>query len=923
MLKLRLSDYKYKSVMATIDLVLGSLRSEADSLKFDETTDDTKKLNHEHIKFDDFENTESYFHDTTSDIFENKQNTSEKLTIDQLHKRVITTADFEVGEVAVSLLKFTPNNNTETTLAALSISAFRLSFTQRTFDIGVKISIVDIKIRDLLRTDEHYEYLLEAVPAAPHNMVCKIEYMKYDKHSPEFNGFLQTLDISTQSADVVLCRSSILALYDFILSIFTAPNVDYSTTFMITPKIEEKSIQKLDEPQSLLINSTINKICFMIDDGTLLATLEFVSVNFALRMQNNTIKIEGSLGDMSLTDNTALSPAFKSLLHIEGSQVANFMFETFDHDGDYKGYDAQFTLRAASMRLAYVEVAILRLQAYLIEFSKMHLLLNSARNAAVKSAALVQQSAGKTKFDVVIQTPIVDIPRPGSNDFVTVYLGELKARNEIAVDDQCRDMKVVRINEIRAELSDIRIETCLHTRTGTKVNQCIPEINVNLSSITRTFEDWSTLTDSNLKLGDITCSLTDCQYALVAEILNLGDQRNYPQSQSQQSSLSSQSKTTLKPKSNTDKSNFTIEIPNIILELLTEDPSLYNFSDTTDNPTDAVAHLARFSIQRAHLNRFVDETGACKLEIQVGEFGLLDTRPAVINRFRDAFVPGVSDGKRNMLQVHFSSFAGRSDVVVTFEMSRVYLVLDYIHDLQEFAMQPFRNIVDRNGAKKASMTGKESEDMVDEQQAGPQLPDEEVDNGVGQSNAFSYSVNLVDLEVVVLQDASSLQSEAIILAIHQLAVAYDTVMTVEVHKVGVFFCIMGDEERLQFIEDFDITMKIDQQLVGPGHIISNVVVDCSEIMVYFSYHDTELLLDIVNQASVLLTAPVMDQSDEIELYKKVDKIVMIREKLLFTSKGLRMILIDDFMDSNLPMLDLHIDSFETEVSDWSNTVRVT
>ncbi|KAJ1566759.1 hypothetical protein HK096_000450, partial [Nowakowskiella sp. JEL0078] len=384
----------------------------------------------------------------------------------------------------------------------------------------------------------------------------------------------------------------------------------------------------------------------------------------------------------------------------------------------------------------------------------------------------------------------------------------------------------------------------------------------------------------NLEFGDVTFSLTDRQYALVTEILKLGGQRKAhsqqltQQPQPQQITLPSTSETTTntpEPKKNTGKSDLTIVIPNIVLELLTEDSNLYDFSATTD-PTDTTTSLARFSIQRAHLNHFVDVTGNSELEIQVGAFGLLDTRPATTNRFRDAIVPGANAGDRDMLLVHLSASAGKSKVVVTLDTSRVYLVLDYIHDLQDFAVKPFRIVTEDTGATMGYMSSEdESEDAVDEEPTVPWRPEED-DEEVVQINEFGYRVNLVDLEVVVLQDASSPQSEAIVMAMRQLVVAYDKVMTIAAHEVGMFFCVMSDDERLRFIEDFNVTATIDQRLVGPGHRISNVVVDFSEVMVRASYHDIELVLDILNKASLLMAAPVADQGEMKSLVKKVDEI---------------------------------------------------
>lgn len=139
------------------------------------------------------------------------------------------------------------------------------------------------------------------------------------------------------------------------------------------------------------------------------------------------------LGNLSLIDDSSLathSAAYKQLISIEGSNLLDLTYETFDSEAAATsgGVNSAVTLRSGSVKLHFLEEPLHDLYAFLIKFARLKSLYDSATQAAVQRASEIS----RMQFNVSIQSPIIIIPDPSlhSNEHLVLRLGEVTAKNE-------------------------------------------------------------------------------------------------------------------------------------------------------------------------------------------------------------------------------------------------------------------------------------------------------------------------------------------------------------------------------------------------------------------------------------------------------------------------------------------------------------
>jgi vacuolar protein sorting-associated protein 13A/C len=120
----------------------------------------------------------------------------------------------------------------------------------------------------------------------------------------------------------------------------------------------------------------------------------------------------------------------RDLLRIEGEDLADFSYETFDSSDKetFPGYDSSVNLRAGSLRFTFLQEPIHRLLAFASEFAQLKAVYDAASQAAIDRAPEVT----RMKYDILVKTPIVILPRDGmqSSEMLVLRLGEIRAQNE-------------------------------------------------------------------------------------------------------------------------------------------------------------------------------------------------------------------------------------------------------------------------------------------------------------------------------------------------------------------------------------------------------------------------------------------------------------------------------------------------------------
>ncbi|KAJ3192438.1 hypothetical protein HK101_006567 [Irineochytrium annulatum] len=905
-LHVNLSDRKYKTIMKILDLVSSRSGSEVavPAVSGNQMEWNFTAPNMADLIVDDVD--DSFF-----DAEETLDAAGPASAVESPNK-VLFRFSFEVGQVSASLKKSDKNANLpELSLADLKIAGFDLQFRQRPYDMNVQIKIKTILIEDRMQSSASPQnvgeprYLL-----APTNLtqgletnqqLVLIEYCSIKPMSSDYKGVDQSVDISFASVDVILVKESILYLYDFVLATFTGgPNRVDPNAGAQKPDpqsdVEAKVTNDAAPSSTMVVRTTMNSINFIINqNGVSIATTSFGAGQLSLTLKQTKTSIAGRLGNLSIVDNVERvgnSRAFKQLLRIEGSEVADFTLDTYaPNDPDYPGYDSSLKLRTASVRLTYIEPLLAEMLTYFKEFARMHVLLDSARRAAA-----AQEQTGKFHFDLQIETPILEFPDVSltSGNMISMYLGRISARNEFTTADG-RD-----INEVIADVQALKLVSNFSDQKVESV-QMIEDVNIH----TRLAMSGSS--DKDFPGTQITCSMnevllkmTQKQYYFILDILgsisgltssppdvvDIDDDHLIESGEKPKAAVESTGTESI--------TDISLTIPSISLELAEHSGPDGSIDDTS---------IARFSIISLTLNMTSSATGQ-ELETHVKSLRIWDTRKDSGNLFKEIMPMSSHDEDQLCISVSRPS-NGQMNAVVSFDSLRLILVLDHVFAIRDFFNRPVEPA------------------MSDKHEPAPV---NQVDTATEGYNA--YRVNLVGVEIVLLHNATVEDSEAIILSAKEITYSSDLVTNLSVLEMGMFFCVMNSrqESTLRFIQNFDMTLAMDNRLTAPGHRLTSIYVDISPLMLRVSYRDVSLIKDIVNKATGL-TGPSgsdAEKNPSSEVVpaspKKTEDLIMSRERIQVTTKGIRIILIDDLNDIHLPMFDIVVDKLVLEVSDWSSTV---
>lgn len=138
------------------------------------------------------------------------------------------------------------------------------------------------------------------------------------------------------------------------------------------------------------------------------------------------------LGNLSLTDDSEDTLGFKdyrSILSIEGNNLADLTYETFDLRVDPdKRISGALTLRSGSPKIHVLEKPLHSIYQFLVKFARLKNLYDAATQVAVQRASEIQ----RMQFDVTVQSPIIVFPAKivDSQDRLVMRLGRIAAKNE-------------------------------------------------------------------------------------------------------------------------------------------------------------------------------------------------------------------------------------------------------------------------------------------------------------------------------------------------------------------------------------------------------------------------------------------------------------------------------------------------------------
>ncbi|CAE6413624.1 unnamed protein product [Rhizoctonia solani] len=981
-LKVNLSNQKYKGLMRIIDIAIPNFDDDTDTHankpkpKSDAGPERPSTLPMPGNVFSrqqqasyaiDEVDAETSSGDSAQDFYEANEGEISEL---QLHQHTVEFT-FEVERLEASLYK-TALDGTEKLLANTVLEGFALQFAMAMFNMDVGVSLRSIGI-NMITEDQSRMQLLTSNQGrgeseASSDLVL-VKYVRAQKESPEFmsvyNGIDQSVDVALSTFTFNVQPEPVLTLYDFIMSTFVGGNEP--VTNAPTPAGSNTSTPEAEQlppadPGKIKVKVKLTSIHLLLMNSKSVGTLVLPSANVEVLLRPGSMLVEAKLGQLSLSDDSDIavcSKDFKQLLTIEGEDLANFKYETFDPTNpDFDGINSSIHLRAGSLKLTFVEEPLRDLYDFLVKFARLKSLYDSATQAAVQRAAEIS----KMKFDVVVQSPILVFPcNPAtSEDAMIVKLGEIVANNEYEGDD----------GRINAGLRGIRLSSELFDGSEKRNLRVMEDVDITASieqyaNVDRNAHPNKPDTFIDIKMSDIRVALTQTQFCILMELASSVPQVFATSEEAEKEADRSADKMPilpvepLVPATPASDNNVLVDLgPEISLSATDKEGKPISVWTTLDLVFSCHAvklHLfdqnavrednlkecgiARFALVDNIVRYKSLSDGASEAEVVLKSLTMSNTRPGP-TKFREIMPAAQHD--RNQFMILYSTSGGpkpSSRAIVTIDSPKVIFSMDPVFALADFFSSPFAN-----------------PDPAEEGNTNAQI--EEV-AGDTQVSEMAYRVDIHDLSVSILEDDADSHSQAIHLAVKEVSASQQSIMALTVTQLGMSLGRMGrTAENVRFLDDMDITLSLDTRK-SAAHQMTSIELSTQPIVFRASYRDINLITAIVNRAIELSSKPQAETQDQSQNTRPdalssvsssipplsqrkplpssrsrklarrpshratsdVPKLMMSKEKLKASFDGFRLVLIGDLHE--LPMLHLKTKPFEVLVSDWSGELKAT
>ncbi|KAK9766368.1 Vacuolar protein sorting-associated protein 13, partial [Basidiobolus ranarum] len=556
LLKINISNTKYKTIMHILEIIAGP---QQDNVPQAAATSLRQAGTHRHsiigIPFSDMdpvdlmsesssEQYSVYGEDNESQIFRDDDGDDEFFDAEEIQEgenavvnnpsRKLIEFTFEIDKLSASLRRADSQHPySETSLADMHLHNFALIFTQKPYDMNATVTIRSLYVDDCMSSDPNFKHIVTSDIDGVDGQQELVQFI-YKKASPEspeyiskFESIDQSLELSFSSVNVIITSRSILTLHDFLLTTFVSEARANSNLQLTEAAMETDTLSVHQSPPSTTkIVAKMNSISFILnDDGVRLSTISLLRGDVALLLKQSGLRVGAKLGNISVTDDVKQEGSlhtFRPLFTIHSDELAVFRYETFPVDEvGYPGYDSSVFLRVGSVRMTFLEKPIQDLLKFTSKFTEMHVLFETARQAAAESAAQLHQSVSRMHFDIVIRTPILVFPKKmNSKDTLNVNLGEISMTNTFTNHPDSIEKS---LDNIRFRIKDIRLTSSIYfLHASHQILQIIDDVDIELNAIYGEHLKNSKRPDTEItgSISDIKMSLTQAQYMLLLEIAN-------------------------------------------------------------------------------------------------------------------------------------------------------------------------------------------------------------------------------------------------------------------------------------------------------------------------------------------------------------------------------------------------------------------
>ncbi|MCO5590230.1 hypothetical protein L7F22_044199 [Adiantum nelumboides] len=773
--------------------------------------------------------------------------------------------------------------------------------------------------------------------------LVRVKYTRVQTDSPEFmtvyEGIDQSINVELSTINLMLTRVSILALYDWIMTTFVPQDPATPPANGESGKqIEGNGEQQVTSPstdgrkEKLRVRVKLTSIVLRLNnDGELLATLTLSTADVAVLLRGNTLRVASRIGSLSLFDNTqreAASPEFKNLLSIEGDELADFTYETFDEaDGQtYPGYDMAVWLRTGSLRFVFVEETMADLLRFFSKFAQMKAVYDAATLAASEIYAhntFLADQNDPSRALIKIEAGIRHIR------LASRFIQKRKAHHVQMIDD-------------------VNIEVDITQQDGlTKEAPAESQDNANAS--TPQEPDMQILA----KMSDVSINLTEQQYQFIMSLT-----QSIPKAFAATDEDELDDGTTGR-----DAEGATVSLStsiDLLFSVNAINVELFS-SAAIDQETMHKASLARLALTGSEVKLKMLSDSSLEAEVALKAFNVTDTRIDKQTQFRDIIPAIAHEGHQFMLSYSMGS-DGSALALITVDSPKIIFSLDPLFALVDFFMSAFNEQQAEPEQPSRAMSRKQLESAHQSRRSnkGRQAP--KAQKEASESSAtMVFRINVVDPTIILLAEPERSDTKAIILSIRQVLMSQQGIVALKVDQFGMFMCRMNrPKDTVRLVDNFDIAMSLDSRDAGGPLQQTNtsIEVNIDPIILRVSLKDMVMISNVINRAielssktgsgstskdvskgapshissagGALQTIRAGDESDVVTPTKtaglsedrhrlEAAELLVTKEVLKADLQGIQLILIGDV--HSLPLLDCSIAAFSVDVRDWSSDMR--
>jgi len=817
---------------------------------------------------------------------------------------------FAVDQLKGSLYRSDPDGrNPDQLLVEMTAQDFDLEFYIRPFDMAAEVSLGAVTVDDFVdNPPAEFKSIVSSGDVEDQKAqrdLVHVKFVRVKKESPEYmsvyEGVETNIDVAISTINLVVTRKTLLTLLDFILVTFTN-NDSANNQQAVTDSGSDLDIDVTppspapgqNEAGAIKVKVDLKSIRLILNnDGIRLATLSFKHADVGVFLLGKTMRVSTKLGDLTLVDDVNQgvpeSSALRQLMDIEGDDLADFRYETFDASSkQYPGYDSSIYLRAGSVKINFLEEPFRKIVDFLVKFGKMQAIYNAARQAVTNQANQLQQSTSRIKFDVIVKTPIVVFPRvivaeQTERDLITAYLGEIYAQNKFAPLDDSEDAEIVM--KLSAGIRNVRLTSLFHYYGDQSEElELIDDLDLDFNITYAEHREGAKRPDLEVEgsMSDLNLRITQYQLKFLLEISRAvpavfagdSDDQQIEEVEREIDGATLERARTVSSDDDSGKDSELVDLgpelgshgetwTKLDLVFKVQTVALELIDAPAGSPVGNMddASLSRFSLNQSQLKSRMISNGSLEAEFVIQAFAIYDSRPRETNKFRRIMTSRNKEVQQFMASVSMSGGKERNVIaMVAVDSPRIIFALDYLFAIQRFVAAGLEvdegspaddesileTIEEHSDADsmQVSFTGRQSAS------SGERPDTKQLASGKGEESSpmnIAFRVNVVDAQVILIANPLSASSEAIVLGVKQVLLSQQHALTLQISEVGMFLCRMDrfDDTRLRILDDFSIQMSMDSSRPS----LTNIHVDVEPLVLRVSLRDILLAMQIITKAS--------------------------------------------------------------------------